>query len=134
MNQSRTLIAALLACVAPMAHADDFDGTKQLLCAITQARSCVPASDCEITPPEAVDVPTFIELEFSKKQISDLLDREGERKTPIERQRVTDDELVLQGFQYYSWTIAIDRGNGRMTMSAVRGGEAIVLFGACTVP
>ncbi len=125
-------LAALTLALSQAAVADNFDGSKELLCAINHAQACTPDGTCEFATADAIGLPPFIEIEFDEKQISDTIDGDGERTTTIERQKLTDTQLVLQGEQRLAWSIVISRETGKMTVAASGDGEGFVLFGACT--
>ncbi len=125
-------LAALALALSQAAVADNFDGSKELLCAVNHAQACTPDGTCEFATADAIGLPPFIEIEFDEKQISDTVDGDGERTTTIERQKLTDTQLVLQGEQRLAWSIVISRETGKMTVAASGNGEGFVLFGACT--
>ena len=125
-------LATLAIALSQAAAADNFDGSKELLCAVNHAQACTPDGTCEFATADAIGLPPFIEIEFDEKQISDTVDGDGERTTPIDRQKLTDNELVLQGEQGLAWSIVISRESGKMTVAASGNGEGFVLFGACT--
>ncbi len=126
------LLAGLALALSQAAVADNFDGSKELLCAVNHAQACTPDGTCEFATADAIGLPPFIEIEFDEKQISDTIDGDGERTTTIERQKLTDTQLVLQGEQRLAWSIVISRETGKMTVAASGDGEGFVLFGACT--
>ncbi len=125
-------LAALALALSQAAVADNFDGSKKLLCAFNHAQACTPVVICEFATADEVGFPPFIEIEFDEKQISNRVDGDGERTTPIERQKLTDTQLILQGEQRLAWSIVISRETGKMTGAASGDGEGFVLFGACT--
>ncbi len=125
-------LAALALALSQAAVADNFDGSKELLCAVNHAQACTPDGICEFATADEVGFPPFIEIEFDEKQISNRVDGDGERTTPIERQKLTDTQLILQGEQRLAWSIVISRETGKMTGAASGNGEGFVLFGACT--
>ena len=125
-------LAGLTLALSQAAVADNFDGSKELLCAVNHAQACTPDGTCEFATADAIGLPPFIEIEFDEKQISDTVDGDGERTTTIERQKLTDTQLVLQGEQRLAWSIVISRETGKMTVAASGNGEGFVLFGACT--
>lgn len=77
-------------------------------------------------------MPTFIEVEFKQDQISDTTDAKGERKTEIDHKKITDTEIILQGYQGYAWSMVISRSSGWMTLNLSDADEGFVLFGSCT--
>ncbi len=123
-------LAALALALSQAAVADNFDGSKELLCAVNHAQACTPDGICEFETADSIGLPPFIKIEFEEKQISDTVD--GERTTPIDRQKLTDNQIVLQGEQRLAWSIVISRETGKMTVAASGDGEGFVLFGACT--
>ena len=134
ISLARLFVILASATAAGAAGAADFDGSENMLCAVQEVRSCMPFSECEQTPPDTVGVPDFLEVEFDKKQISDTLDNRDERKTGIERQKITKTGLYLQGHEDYAWTMAIARKSGRFSLTAIESDYAFVIFGACTIP
>jgi hypothetical protein len=77
-------------------------------------------------------VPAFVEIEFEQNQISDTTDVAGERTSTIDHKKITDNEIILYGYQGYAWSMVISRSNGRMTLTVSNEDEGFVVFGACT--
>lgn len=130
---ARALLAGIVMAQSQMSLADDIDGSELLLCAAGQAQNCTRDGSCVFSSPEAVNMPTFIEVEFEQGQISDTMDVEGERTSSIEHKKITDNEIILQGYQGYAWSMVISRESGWMTLNMSDADEGFVLFGACTV-
>ena len=123
-------IVALVSAAAALA--DDLDGNNLILCANSQVQTCTRNGECIFSPPEAIDLTPFVEIEFKQNQISDTLDKEGERKTTIEHKKITDNEIILQGYQTYAWSLVISRITGNMTFTVSGDDEGFVIFGSCT--
>ena len=124
------LIFAVLLCVAvPLfAEEDPFDGTKPLLCASVEAIDCDPGETCERGIPEMMGAPQFLRIDFAKKEII------GPRRTAkiliVEK---NDEQITLQGYEIgLGWTIAIERGTGKITTTFAGADTAFIVFGACT--
>jgi hypothetical protein len=116
--------------LAGAASAQDFDGTKRLLCATTEARDCVSGLPCHHGLAEDVGAPQFLRIDFEKRSIA------GDRRTtPIAAFDSDADRLLLQGVELgYGWSIAIDRKTGRFSGSMTNADGVFVLLGACTAP
>jgi hypothetical protein len=125
-----TLLAALTmaAAVAAPASADDFDGSKQLICATVEARDCVPGEECFKGLPQDVGAPSFVRIDFEKKSLVG-----PHRTTPILFLEKGERQLLLQGTELgYAWVLALDQTNGRFSASLTNHDGAFVLFGSCT--
>lgn len=114
--------------VSYQAWAGDYDGTKPLLCASIEAISCEPGTPCEKDLPEAIGVPQFMRVDFSKKEMIG-----PKRTTPIRLMEKTDEQLTLQGVELgMGWTFVLDRATGKIAVTLIGRGTAYVVFGACT--
>ncbi len=124
--------AFALACAAG-ATAEDFDGSKTLVCVATDMLSCEGAGDCRRATAEDLNIPKFIYVDMKGKTLSGKLEDGSERTTPIVSVRKDDDRSILQGLeQGRGWSMVIMRENGDMS-GAIAGEEtAFVLLGACT--
>ena len=129
---AQALLAGIVIAISQMSVADDFDGSELLLCAAGQVQNCTRDGKCVFSSPEAVAIPTFIEVEFEQDQISDTTDVAGERKTTIDHKKITDNEIILQGYQGYAWSMVISRQSGWMTLNMSDADEGFTVFGACT--
>lgn len=122
---------ALLLVAAGPGRAGDFDGSKALLCAPSDAQRCTPTSPCERVVLAEVDVPAFIRIRFDKKRLESL--GPEPRTSAIENLRVVDGQTILQGAELgRAWSLLVDHATGRMSASAADAEGAFVLFGACT--
>jgi hypothetical protein len=126
------LLAGIVLAISQVSVADDFDGSELLLCATGQAQTCTRDGKCVFSSPEAVNVPAFVEIEFEQGQIRNTTDVAGERKSTIDHKKITDNEIILYGYQGYAWSMVISRSNGRMTLTVSNEDEGFVVFGACT--
>ncbi len=125
--------AAGLSLVSSLAAAQDFDGSKPLLCASGEVHECGPGSDCSRGSVEDFNVPRFLRVDFAGKQIKATRPDGEERTTEIKSMIQEEGELVLQGVQGgLAWSLAIAKETGGMALSA--SGERVVfaIFGACT--
>ncbi len=124
------------------AAAGDFDGSKELLCAVMDLMECVPGGKCMEVTAEEVGIPNFLRTNFQKKKLSATFADGSKKISPIVNSKKIGDKLILQGAEErikgardgLGWSLAIDEDNGKMVLTA--SGEAVgfVMFGACTVP
>jgi hypothetical protein len=121
---------ALLALGAVPARAGDFDGSRVLICAPVQAFDCAAGEDCGKGLPDEIGAPAFMRIDVANKAVVG-----PKRTTSILFVDKSDTQLLLQGTELgYAWSIAVDQETGRMTATLANRENAIVLFGACTVP
>ncbi len=110
------------------AWAEDYDGTKPLLCASIEAVDCGRGESCKKGLPEDMGLPQFMRVDFSRKEIVG-----PKRTTPIRLMEKSDGQLTLQGFEMgLGWTLALDRATGKTVVTLIGRETAVVVFGACT--
>ncbi len=133
MDIARILFASTLMLLSAAAAAEDFDGSKPLICASVDAYSCVSGQSCVAASAEELNVPEFFRINFAEKTVSAKRPDGQDGTTEIQTFQVHEGELVLQGTQGgRGWTAAITQGSGKMALSAVGDRIAFVIFGACT--
>ena len=121
-------LAGLLSAVPVAAAAVDFDGSRTLICAPLEARTCVSGQVCASSRPGEIGIPAFVRIDFDKQVIVGPY-----RTTPIRLMERGDRQLLLQGVELgMAWTIALDQESGEMSASIVDRKAGFVLFGACT--
>jgi hypothetical protein len=121
-------LAGLLSTVPVAAAAADFDGSRTLICAPLEARTCVPGEACAMSRPSEIGVPAFVRIDFDRQVIVGPY-----RTTPIMLMEKGDRQLLLQGVELgLAWTIALDQEAGEMSASIMDRKAGFVLFGACT--
>ena len=139
MKRLRLLPASLLfsLCLAPLASANDFDGSKSLMCVPTDLYECARGVACWRTTAEEINIPHFIAVDFTKKTIGG--DVKGEpQSSPIERLHIEHGRTILMGSEGGNvWGLLIDQASGKMSMSisATTGAGHPVGFsilGVCT--
>lgn len=126
----RSCLFAVAWLLSTQALGEDFDGSKALICAPVEAIDCTPGEDCVRGTPDDIGAPSFLRIDFAKKEISG-----SKRVTPIEAMKNADGQLLMRGTELgYGWTIALDHASGRMaaTLTDIEG--VFVMFGSCTPP
>jgi hypothetical protein len=125
-SRAGLLAAALL--LSTQAYAEDFDGSKPLICAPVEAIDCAPGQDCVRGTPDDIGAPSFIRIDFAGKTITS-----AKRTTPIESSADTGNQLLLRGTELgYGWTLALDHASGKMSATLTDTDGAFVMFGSCT--
>jgi hypothetical protein len=132
----RAVILTGLMGMTTSAMAADFDGSKSLICASQAANECIAGKHCGHVAPASINIPDFFDINVKDKVITGTA-----AKTPIERVEHLDGKLVLQGADDgvegvrdgIGWTMTIDEESGKMSLSALGDGFAVVVFGACMV-
>ena len=134
MNIARLLVVAAVAIVsAGAASAEEFNGTRPLICASVDTLSCAPGAACIKSTTDELNVPQFFRIDFTEKLISATRPDGEERVSEIQGLKQLKDELILQGTQGgLGWSMAIAGASGKMSLSAVGDQVAFVVFGACT--
>ena len=122
------------------AQAGSFDGSRNLLCAPQVAIECGPDGKCKQAMAANVNLPSFFQVDFSKKELTSIAESENKRTSKIKSMEFLDNKLFLQGAEDgvkgvkdgLAWSMSISQDTGRLVVSASGGNEAFVIFGACT--
>ena len=134
-----TGLAVTLLGMPMLATADDFDGSKPLLCASVDVIECAPGDGCQRVSAAAIDAPEFFRLDVGKKQIVSSRGAADPRTSTIERSEMVEGKLMLQGAEDglegvrdgLGWTIAISLETGQAVLTGSGDGFGLVIFGAC---
>jgi len=127
------LLALVTIMMPAAAIAADFDGSRPLLIAIIDVIECHPGGDCEKVSPRDARLPRFFEIDFKKKEISEIGDAQDERRTAIQSMTQEEGLLILQGAQNgRGWSVTITEANGDAVIAVSDPMSGFVLFGACT--
>ncbi len=130
-------VALLIALLVPVlaSAATDFDGSRELLCAVihaTEAEAEIP--ECLSGPPWLVNLPVFIEIDFVAKQTTTTSQHQVQRSSEIEViDHLGRNRMSLQGTDgEYSWSMLISEETGSMTLAVAGEEVGFLVFGACT--
>jgi hypothetical protein len=139
MNKLELFSLVLILIFLPFpVDAGDFDGSKPLICILTETKECTPVNDCQEVTAEDMNVPHIFKVDFEKKIIRAV--GKGERRgSSIKNKEHIDGKLILQGaedgFENYQdglgWSMAITKLNGDMVLTASGDNVAFVIFGEC---
>jgi hypothetical protein len=109
-----------------------FDGKTNLVCSVTDVIGCSDARACVQGPARSFDLPQFIAVDFTKKQVHATKESGENVVSPFKDPMETRNQLVMQGVENgHGWTVAIDRRHGRMTTNTTGEDVSYILFGAC---
>jgi hypothetical protein len=129
----------LLLSLAISATAEDFDGSKPLLCSVVSVIENTPDNGCSEVAPETVAVPQFFRIDFEKKTVRPSGKSEGARSSAIKWMERMGGKLILQGADEgiqdvrdsVGWTATISEETGRFVLTASGNDEAFIVYGAC---
>jgi len=128
-----SLSAFVLLMSASAVKATDFDGSRALLMAVIDIIECHPGGVCEEVTPQEARLPRFLEIDFDKKEISEVGDNQDERRTAIQNITKGEGVLILQGAQNgRGWSLTISEASGDAVAAISDPLSGFVLFGACT--
>ena len=144
MNKMKicSLILISIWLISTAAMAGNFDGSKELICAVIDITECGPGGKCQQVSAEDVGIPRFLKIDFKKKEISATHADGTQRSTTIERSEKVDGKLIIQGAEDgiegvrdgLGWSLAIAEDTGKTVLTASGDEVGFVIFGACTLP
>jgi hypothetical protein len=140
--KSTFLLSLLLFFIGGMplpASAEEFDGSKALMCACVRVIECGPDGNCTEVSAEQIGIPQFLSINFQKGTIG--APQWGGNQTPsrVDNLKHIDGKLILQGAEDgykevrdgTGWSIAISEETGKMVLTESGDQAAFVVFGAC---
>ena len=115
------------------ASATGFDGSASLVCAAIDVVGCTDGHVCMQGQAHVFDLPSFIFVDFENKVIR-ATDESGHKEvSPIKNFEQTNTQMILQGVENHrGWSLAINRQNGRMTVTSAGPDVSFMIFGSCT--
>jgi hypothetical protein len=130
---ARLLSITLLSSLATLAAvADEFDGTKPLVCSAESGHDCLPTqSECKPLKAEA-GRDHSVRIDIGKMTVH----APNRRHEPLTIQSFNNNSkaMTLQGTMLDTvWSAAIFRQTGKMTLAIADREGAYVLFGQCKV-
>ena len=135
MKKSYLIIPLGLALLvtAGRARAEDLTGANRFLCSAGNATACDETGDCETGPAYLYNVPMFIELDLSHKQMRTTRGSGENRTTAIQALHRQNGSLLLQGSENgKAFSFVIDEKAGMLSASVTANGFGVALFGSCT--
>lgn len=127
------ILAGALLVAAPVAAKGPFDGSKPLLCAISETDECAEESDCVEGEAGDIRAPRFVRIDVKAEKIEILDEGREDEVTKIQHVSRGDGYVILQGVEGGAgWSLRISGTTGDTTLSVSGDGVAISAFGACT--
>lgn len=111
--------------------ANDFDGSKPLVCAIVEVLDCGVRGDCEHVDPEFVNLPNIFKVNIKNKEMGS-----GERTTAIDHISNGEGVTIMQGTsedKSKAYSILLSQNTGKFTGSVAAYDYGFILFGSCIV-
>jgi len=116
-----------------MALAENLEGTDKLLCAAGHAQICFESGECFSATPSELSIPSFVVIDTKKKTVSATKSSGLNRSSPFSSVKRSDQTIYLQGKEGERvFSFVISEYSGQMTVSVVRDGFSVTVFGACT--
>ena len=136
------IMATIICMFSVPAVAGNFDGSKELLCAVMDIMECIPGGKCQEVTAEEVGIPNFLRIDINEKKLSATFGDGSKKNSAIKNIEKIDGKVILQGAEDgiegirdgLGWSLAIDEENGKMVLTASGDAVAFVMFGACTLP
>ncbi|MCP3867569.1 MAG: hypothetical protein GY703_05635 [Gammaproteobacteria bacterium] len=133
MKTCKKLILVSTLCSVSVAGAatGTLDGAP-LLCAASKVVVCSEGGVCVAGMPEEVDLPRFVSVDISRRQISGAWPPDGQRISRVDSMQTLEDRIILQGVDTnVPWSAAVDRKSGRLVATQARKDISFTVFGAC---
>ena len=132
-----TVSVALMMTTLPVTvSANDFDGSKPLICATIFSAECHAGDQkCITGAPWMINFPVFMEVDFKAKTLSTTKEHENSRTSSINHVgKLNDGHTVVQGTDdEYVWSMLIAEETGSMTLTISGEATGYLIFGACHV-
>ncbi len=127
------LVIALGVAAPGSAAASDFDGSRNLLCAPTDAIQCEGAGECNRKEVELLNMAKFLYVDFKARTLKGTVEgATSEETSSIQTVQKLDGGTLIQGAESgRGWSLFVDKGTGDMTLAIAGDDIAFVLFGVC---
>jgi hypothetical protein len=133
MKAIKTLVLISTLCPAwAVAAEDPFSGAKPLLCAAAKVLVCSETAVCAEGTPEEADLPRFVTVDVSNKQVSGAWPPGMEKVSTIGSMQSLSDRLIIQGVDTdVPWSATLDKETGKLVATQSRKYVSFTVFGAC---
>lgn len=129
------LILSLCLILPCTALSQDFDGSKDLICSVTEVTECATGEGCFQGQAVNFSFPDFFRINFKKKQLSGKSMNQKVLTSPIQHVNQDDGNLILQGRQNgRAWSMVISQESGHYTGTVAGEEFSFSIFGACIRP
>jgi len=122
--------AALLA----MPASAGFDGTKPMVCSISDTGECQEDGGCAESDAGAIRAPSFVRVDVEGRKIQVLDEGREDEVTPVLGVERQAGRLILFGAEAgRGWSLVISQESGEITVSISGDGSTLAAFGDCIV-
>ena len=132
-----TVAVVLIMVTLPLtASADNFDGSKPLVCAAIHSAECHAGDqECVTGAPWMINFPVFMEVDFKSKKLTTTKEHESPRTSNINHVgKLNEGHTSVQGTDdEYVWSMLIAEETGSMTLAISGEMTGYLVFGACHV-
>jgi hypothetical protein len=133
MSRALVLALGLTATLAVAQESKMVTGKQNLVCASRDVMACVDGPACLQGTSSTFDLPAFMFIDFKKMDVRAVDDDGSTAISPVKTHEVTERSLIMQGYEnHHGWTMAVDRMDGRFTLSSTGPEVNFMIMGACT--
>ncbi len=114
--------------------ADDFDGSKPLVCAAIFSAECHAGDqECITGAPWMINIPVFMKVDFEAKKVTTTKQHQNTRTSTISHVgKLADGHTAIQGVDNtFVWSMMIAGETGSMTLGIAGEDTGYLVFGAC---
>jgi len=114
--------------------ADDFDGSKPLVCAAIFSAECNAGDQqCITGAPWMINIPVFMKVDFEAKLVTTTKQHENPRTSTISHVgKLANGHTAIQGVDNaFLWSMLITEETGSMTLGIAGEDTGYLVFGAC---
>ena len=128
-------LALLMGVGTSSVPAGEFDGSTELICAVSTVFDCGPLQKCQSVSSREANVPSFIRVNFEAGKLSGKSPDGEVQETTVQNTTKIDGKTILQGAENgRAWSLVIDQQSGEISATIADNEVGFVLFGGCTVP
>ena len=131
MKKFAVVCTGLLA--SNLAVAENIENADELVCAAGQVQVCYENGRCFSKAPWELSIPDFVVIDTKKKTVSTTKASGENRSTSFATVEKNEGLIYLQGIEGDRlFSFVIEEFSGAMTVSIVRDGFSVTVFGVCT--
>ena len=123
--------AGLLA--SSVAVAENVENVDKMLCAAGDVQICYENGECVPMTAWELSMPEFVVIDTKEKTVSTTKASGENRSTPFSMVERSEGFIYLQGIENERlFSFVIEEFSGSLTVSVVRDGFSVTVFGVCT--
>jgi hypothetical protein len=141
IRPSSVLLSISVGLLAALPAVADIDGTRPLICSVAEVYECTLDDGCVDRSADSVEIPALFHVDFSKGEISGMLDDGSERRTTARYKETFESKLVMQGLEQgyegerdgSAWSLTITQDTAEMALTSSTDETGFVFLGSCEV-